>query len=369
MTQHLIYHRILSWLSVLCLSLWSIHAIAQIEQQTTFATQQPYADDQQITKTLQIPGAEELVVNVQGITEECCDYLRIFDSSGRQIREYRGTIREQFFVKGSAIRLFFFSDGRTTAQGVKVSIDERSLASVFQEIKTALLNAARIIMETGTQPALTEINRQLDSLKNLYAEASRATEINAIIMRVTLQLQAIARVYRNIASSRLTILQQHQQQFERIDRLQKETKVRIGKLEQNKQRYLTLLNEAQQKLANSQDGVEKQKLQFSIEGYKSIAQSMHIQQSIWESFHRAQQELTELLQTHSRKIEVLFYLLDINAKIYEQAANTASLRQSTMINLNDMIDQTEFQRIIQAIADNEKTLQSLITRIEQTNFQ
>lgn len=341
----------------------------QTDPQTHFETSKPYQDNQQLNQTLQIPGAEELTVTVQGITEKCCDYMRIFDNSGRQVREYRGTIRETFTVKGNSIRVFFFSDGRTAEQGVTVDIAERSLASIFQELKVDLLSATRIIMETGTQPAFANTQRQLNNIKNLYTEANRSTEINVVIMRVTLQLQAIARVYRDIASGRLGILQQHQQQFENIETLKADTQKRIEKLTQNKQRYLNLFTETQQKIGKGVGEVDKQKLQFSLEGYKNIAQSMHVQQSIWESFYRAQVELEKALKAHSRKIEVLLYLLDINAKIYEQAANTASLRQSTMINLNDMINLEEFQRVMTDIANSEQMLQDWIARIEQTNFQ
>ncbi len=352
-----------------CALLSAITAHAQqADQQTHFETSKPYQDNQQITQTLQITGAEELTVTVQGVTEKCCDYLRIFDNAGRQVREFRGTIRETFTVKGNAIKVFFFSDGRTTDQGVIVDIAERSLASIFQQLKADLLSATRIIMETGTQPAFTEIQKQLNSVKALYTEANRSQEINVIIMRVTLQLQAIARVYRDIASNRLTLLQQHQQQFENIETLKEETQKRIQKLTQNKQRYLNLFTETQQKISSGVGDVEKQKLQFSLEGYKNIAQSMHVQQSIWESFYRAQVELETALKAHSRKIEVLLYLLDINAKIYEQAANTASLRQSTMINLNDMINLEEFRRVMKDIADSEQVLQDWLARIEQTNF-
>lgn len=346
---------------------------AQLEQQIHFATPTPYENNMQLNRILHISGAEELTVKVSGETEECCDYLRIFDSAGRRLKEYRGRFQDEFKASGGSIRVFFFSDGRTVAKGATVSIEQRGLPNIFQEIKADLLSAIRIVMEHGTQPALSDVTSRLSELKNLHTETAAASahriEAQTLTMRALHQLNLIALTYQNLASYRLSLLQKHQEQWEKLQNLQANTKRQVDKLEQNRQRHLSLLEQAENQLQIDLDGVEKKKLQFAIDGYRNIARSIDAQIRIWTTFYNHQLEIEKQLRHHSNQISILLYLVEMNGKVYEQVANTASLRQSSMIELNQMINLSELQKMMTAIDLSEKQLQQWITRIEQTNFQ
>jgi hypothetical protein len=176
---------------------------AQLEQQIHFATPNPYENNMQLSRVLHIDGAEELIVKVSGETELCCDYLRIFDSAGRRVKDFRGQFEEQFNVSGSSIRVFFFSDGRTVGKGATVSIEQRGLPNIFQEIKADLLQAIRVVMEHGTQPALTDVQTRLFELKKLHTETTAASahriEPQTLTMRTLNQLKLIALAYQNMA--------------------------------------------------------------------------------------------------------------------------------------------------------------------------
>jgi hypothetical protein len=88
-----------------------------------------------------------------------------------------------------------------------------------------------------------------------------------------------------------------------------------------------------------------------------------------EKFYNHQIEIEQQLKYHSDQINILLYLVEMNGKVYEQVANTASLRQSSMIELNQMINLSELQKMMDIIDHSEQALQQWITRIEQTNFQ
>ncbi|OUD14597.1 hypothetical protein [Thioflexithrix psekupsensis] len=346
---------------------------AQLEQQIHFATPTPYENNSQLSRVLHIDGAEELTVKISGETEECCDYLRIFDSAGRRVKEFRGNFEEQLTVSGSSIRVFFFSDGRTVGKGATVSIEQRGLPNIFQEIKDDLLNAIRVVMEHGTQPALTDVQTRLFELKKLHTETTASSahriEPQTLTMRTLSQLKLIALAYQNMASYRLSLLQKHQEQWEKLQNLQANTQRQVDKLEQNRQRHLSLLDQSQSQLETDVEAVEKQKLQFAIDGYRNIARSIEAQIRIWKNFHNHQIEIEKQLKHHSNQINILLYLIEMNGKVYEQVANTASLRQSSMIELNQMINVSELQKMMTAIEHSEQQLQQWITRIEQTNFQ
>lgn len=88
---------------------------------TTWTTGE-YANDQDISKVLSIPGASSLTVTVSGVTEDTYDFFYIYDANGSEIKKLDGSINESFTVNGSSITARLISDNVETRSGVTVSI-------------------------------------------------------------------------------------------------------------------------------------------------------------------------------------------------------------------------------------------------------
>lgn len=352
-----------------CLLSFSNFSFAQLTEDTTFfTTGNPYSNNARLSKTLTVANAEEIEVSVSGTTEKCCDYLRISDINGREIEEFRGSIKRTLSIKGSSIKVFFYSDGRTPDEGVEVRVSARTPASVFAEIKGNLLEVTTIILEEGTRDAFVSLQNSVERLKNLNAEIVQAQDTGLVLSRVTQELNAISEIYKAIAEGKATILKAHQRAFENLQTIKNRTQNMVEKLTKEQQEYQRLLDETNRTLNASNSNLEKQKLQFALSGYQTIANSLQIQQEIWVDFQKMQNTLEERLRAHSQKIEVLLYILEINSKIYKQAANVASLQRSSIGNLNEMINLTELRQVISEIAENERDIQSWMSRIKKTDF-
>ena len=74
------------------------------------------------------------------------------------------------------------------------------------------------------------------------------------------------------------------------------------------------------------------------------------------------------LKNYSQKISVLLYILNINAQLYEQAANVALLRNTTIVALNNLTKLTELQKIITEIESSENDITQWLSKIEQTKL-
>ena len=90
---------------------------------TRFETAHPYANNEDISDVLTIPGASSLTVTINGETENNYDKVYITDASGVET-VYMGSLNESFTVEGDHIIVRFTSDGSVVEDGVVVEITE-----------------------------------------------------------------------------------------------------------------------------------------------------------------------------------------------------------------------------------------------------
>lgn len=97
-----------------------------------------YSNNQNISKTLTIPGATSLTVRVTGETEAEYDYIYIYDQYDNLIKTLTGTINHTFTVNGSSIRAQLKTDYSVTKSGVTISISASNQTSpTFNEREKA----------------------------------------------------------------------------------------------------------------------------------------------------------------------------------------------------------------------------------------
>lgn len=339
-----------------------------------------YANNLKLNKILRIPDANELEVTIRGkiekccqsknITKKCCDYLTIYDSNEQEIGKFSGLINEHLYVTGSAIRVTFRSDRRTTDEGVKVTIAARLPASIFNEIKGQLLAVIEQFLTFGTTEAYIKIRYNLQSIKTLHTTLIQREEIASIVNEIAEELLAIGRSYQEIAALAPAIMAKHQEQFKVINDLKSKTFYNIEKIEQQQKKYQELLEKTQQEVSSNQlnNSLEEQKTQFSIDSYNNILQTLYAQQAIWNKFYEAQEILEQKLKKYSEKISILLYILNINAQVYEQAANVALLHNTTIVSLNNLSHLTELQKIMTEIEGSENEITQWLSKIEQTQL-
>ncbi len=339
-----------------------------------------YANNLRLNKILRIPGADELEVTIRGkiekccqsktITKKCCDYLTIYDSNEQEVAKLSGLINKHLYVTGSTIRVTFRSDGRTTDEGVKVTIATRLPASIFNEIKSQILAVIEQFLTFGTTEAYIKIRYNLQSIKTLHTTLIQREEIEGIVNEIAEELLAIGRSYQEIAAMAPDIMAKHQEQFNVLKDLKSKTLYNIEKIEQQQQKYQGLLEKTQQEVNSNQlnNSLEEQKNQFTVGSYDNILQTLYAQQAIWNKFYEAQEMLEQKLKNYSHKISILLYILNINAQLYEQAANVALLHNTTIVSLNNLSHLTELQKIMTEIEDSENEITQWLSKIEQTQL-
>jgi hypothetical protein len=195
-------------------------------------------------------------------------------------------------------------------------------------------------------------------------------EIAGIVNEIAEELLAISKSYQEIAALAPAIMAKHQEQFKVINDLKSKTSHAIEKIEQQQKKYQTLLEKSQQEVSSNQlnNTLEEQKNKLSIDSYNNILQTLYAQQAIWNKFYEAQEILEQKLKKYSEKISILLYILNINAQLYEQAANVALLHNTTIVSLNNLSHLTELQKIMTEIEGSETEITQWLSKIEQTQL-
>jgi hypothetical protein len=138
----------------------------------------------------------------------------------------------------------------------------------------------------------------------------------------------------------------------------------IKKLYERKQRYSEDLNVARNQLKTLKEPLEKQKIEYTIDGYSRIERNLYTQKELWEKFLALEQEVEKTVKTYSQAIDLLLHFLKINAQLYQESANLALLGQFLDLK-NNLSNQQELQKIIDSITEIEKKISDLIIKIEK----
>ncbi|MDM8569193.1 hypothetical protein QUF50_06750 [Thiotrichales bacterium HSG1] len=313
-----------------------------------YVDHQKYYNNLTLSKQLTILDADELEVSIIGKTEKCCDHITVY--ADKKFK-FSGIIKQNFTVPGPSIKVVFKSDGRTTDEGVLVKISTRLPANILNDIKKQLVAATIEILKYGTNDIFLKINRNLQTLEKIYATTTQ--KIGPIFNEVIDETIVISQTYKEIAAKSSGIMKVHKQQLNIIENLNQETSHNIDKIQQKYQKYQVLLNDTQIKLKDIVDPLEKQKLTFSINGYNVIMQTLTEQHQIWDKFYNEQKIIINKLINHSQKIKLLLHALKINAQVYKQYANTALLRKHSKLELNNLVNLPELQKIIYNLKTSE----------------
>lgn len=325
-----------------------------------------YNNNLNINRKLMISRAEALEITVEGETEDGYDFIIIHDQNKNRVRRLSGTINEKLVVKGDTIYVNFVSDGRTTKDGIVLKIASSSL---FSELKSRLTDVTLSVLKEGTGAVYKNLSHQLERFKQLQILA-QTQPVDRIAAQTITELLAVAQAYRQIAAQEETIMNLHQAKLKQLDSLKTETLANLEQVKQEQNKYYKLLSETQAQLnKNHANVVDQQKEQLSIPVYKRILAKLIQQQDNWEALSRYQEQLTLQLQDYSKAVSLLLYFLRINADLYEQTTTVALMQTAQIVELNELTDLSELQKIITRVSSKEQDLKTLLEKIQNINFE
>ncbi|MEK7990649.1 MAG: hypothetical protein VSS52_006550 [Thiotrichaceae bacterium] len=346
-----LHYIFLSW--ILLLGLTQPVFAADSVYKSEFSTGR-YQDNQFNDKTLEIPNAYALIVTISGEIEDKWDVLTLYDASGQKIGTFTGAINERLEVAGSKIRVIFDSDNRKhDFLGVSVKIQSQSFPQLYQNIKKNLKTEVKQLLEKNTGEAAYLIKKHLKKLNTLDNLVRQAKNVDRIVQPVADELLQIAQTYRTIANTKPVVEQTHQNIL-----------TRLQKLQANTMNY--------QKIAQANVSKLQADAQAITEGWRKdnlqrVASLLYTQQSLWTQFQQQQVEITTQAKAYSAKILDFLSFLNMTSQVYEGTANLALVRQSSIVDLQNLMDLSRLRTIIGEIQQYETKINSLLEQIEKNS--
>ena len=251
------------------------------------------------------------------------------------------------------------------------SENEIHLQVVLHRLPSAIEQLKDITQRILRQGTL-DVQRFLDEyykITPLVVQDASRLALNVFLKRAIEQLERIAALYQSIANRKDTIMAAHKVQFNRLEKLQQKTQKEIESAQAEMLKYRRAIETTTSQASQATDPQTKRQLELSITMEQSMAQTFELTQQALKANAELQAQLTQQLKLHSNLIAYLLDTLASKAKLTEQAAHLLRVNRNTAAQLNALTDTNTIKQIIQEIAQSEKAIQDLMTRIQEVNLQ
>lgn len=238
----------------------------------------------------------------------------------------------------------------------------------FDNRKEELINSINAISSYGAVEAVKEIKDNIIEFNSLLEAVKNAQHVDDVIVEVANGLSNIAESYKKIASLKDNIFSVHRKEINNFISIEGDTTNTISAIRSKKNEYIQQIDVWEKSIDSINDNIEKQKIEISLRGKKSIIKSLEAQEEIWKKFYNAQQKILPKLKLNSEKISLMFHILDVNSEVYQQAATAAKLRRSALAALENLSSLTDLQGLIDEMSSNWTQVNDLVQEISSADF-
>jgi hypothetical protein len=245
---------------------------------------------------------------------------------------------------------------------------DQALPAQFGAIKEFLLDTVAESQHHGASVTYELLHQNLAEFQRLKDTVEAAPHVDDVIDELSAGLATIATnfekaaalrgVYqRHTADSDRGLLQKRQQTRQAIDAINR----RIAEVDAE-------LKEAKQALPTAQTGTDRERHQITISANLSVLHSLNAQIEIWRRFESTQARLAESLQQSAKRTDFLLFVLEKNAQVYREAANTAQLRRDAHLALNNLQALSGIESSLSDLAASWRAVDQLVNEIGSEAF-
>jgi len=238
------------------------------------------------------------------------------------------------------------------------------LPSTIEQLK----DITQRILRQGTLDVQEFLNKYYE-IAPLAVQDTNKLALNVFLKQAIEQLERIAALYQDIANRKDTIVAAHKAQFNRLAKLQQKTQQEIESAQAEIVKYRRLVEVATAETNQAADLQARRQLESSITMDQSMAQTFELTEQALKANAELQAQLAEQLKLHSDLIAHLLDTLADKAKLTEQTAHLLRVNRNTAAQLNALTNTDTIRQIIQDIAQSERAIQDLMTRIQEVNLQ
>jgi chromosome segregation ATPase len=243
-----------------------------------------------------------------------------------------------------------------------------ALPEQFGAIKEFLLDTVAESQHHGAAATYALLHENLAEFKRLKATVEQAPHIDQVIDELSAGLATIATNFEQAASLRGAYKAHTSNSDQQLLQKRNQTKQAIESLNQRIARVDAELKQAQQALPVARTSTDREKHQITISANLSVLHSLNAQIEIWRRFESTQQRLAESLQQSAERTDFLLFVLEKNAQVYREAANTAQLRRDAHLALSNLAALGGIESSLTDLAASWRAVDQLVNEIGSEAF-
>ena len=238
----------------------------------------------------------------------------------------------------------------------------------FTAIKEQVTHSALNIEKYKASNIYKELERASHNFKKIENLLKKTDNVDSVIDRVAENFDEVATIYEGISNYASEIAISRKDEFTNLRSFRKETLKTKNDLNSEIEKIKTENNHINRKLESTIDDLERRKIEISLKGNKSIINSLNAQCRIWDKFYQAQNKMLNPLKTSGKSIDLLLHILNVNSKVYHEAANVALLRQSARSALDNLQALANIDDVIIDLEDSWIEIDDIVSEISQAKF-
>jgi hypothetical protein len=203
--------------------------------------------------------------------------------------------------------------------------------SQFETIKEFLVDTVADAQRVGAATTYALLRDNLYAFQQLKGRIDSATHIDDIIDDLSMELDHIASNFERAAGLRADYSRATARGEDKLADKRLQTSRAISNLERRIAALQSEIDHARSGFASHPD-----RTSVTISANTSVISSLQTQIAIWQQFEEAQHRLASSLKLSTDKVDFLLFVLDKNALVYREAANTARLRQNVSQALSNL---------------------------------
>jgi len=262
-------------------------------------------------------------------------------------------------VNGIAACLLTFSSFTTNAT-------ERDLPEQFNLIKQSVLETVSQSQKVGAATTYHLLTENLAAFRALSVRVQQAHHMDEVIEELASELDTIANNFEKAARLRVDYSENTQDSRQLMARRHRETEAAIAEIDRRIHHVTAELRQAQ--LGAGTTPLERDRDRIILSSNRSVLNSLNAQKQIWVKFADSQSRLMSTFTASTERVDFVLFVLQKNAQVYREAANTAQLRRNVRLALQDLQALGGIENSLIDLASSWREVDAIVSEIGREEF-
>lgn len=233
------------------------------------------------------------------------------------------------------------------------------------------LNQSLDTMQTyGVPEIMAEIDGNIARVHTMLDRVLEADDVTALVPELAETTRDLAESFRRIADQAPDVFRARVAETRDIEQIQNRAGLNVEKLRDDIAKLEAENRRLDQMLASKDltASVEK-KAQIGIKANEKLISTFQSTAEVWSDFLTRHARLTTTLRRQDEALDLFFYTLDANARVYEAVADNILLRRTAEEILNEIGNFGDLTDVIYRIQESWDDLQAIVNEIESQQFE